>query len=624
MRPRSLRGAAFVLALALSADGAARPASPAAVRELVEAGRVDDALAMTRRLLVDSSHDESLRIVALHLAKQGSTLQALALIDETRSADAERRATDDLLFLLCCSLERKAAAAAVGALPSSSLRSRARLRATRTALAVGDLAWARSSADTIEDEPERNAARMDIALDLVRVEALSEALILVDSLTDPRARLEAAGFMAARRPGEGARKPGELAALALRARTRELREVLLAGEVASLVEAGRVAEARETALALELGGPRDAALVEVACALDRAGETVPAEELALRLEDPERRDGVLLALVEARLQAREPELAAAAAARIEGEGKQLVARQMLGAPAPPVRPTPLEATELDVSLAPALLTLGHCHDHQLPPTRLVAQLASGKVTRMLDVPSSSDAEIAIGGGRLVVAPLQRIDGAGRPSASTSLAGWIDWNGAQLLNVCPLPSRGEAIALAPDGKTLATLGPSIANEPGRDLVLVDMETCDTRALTGSRALDDGTARLSWHPAGGTLLFDAIDGRIKSVDVRSRDVTTVKAQGQGPSWSPSGERLALHDGNGNVIVETLATGARTELRTQGLVRGALHWSPDGRQLACTVLDDQRGAPARSCVAFDVQSHRITDRFPSPACDCGPWLH
>lgn len=132
-------------------------------------------------------------------------------------------------------------------------------------------------------------------------------------------------------------------------------------------------------------------------------------------------------------------------------------------------------------------------------------------------------------------------------------------------------------------------------------------------------------------GQTVTFDAADEWIKSVNLSTGEVTKL-LEGHAPAWSPDGRRLAYRQGR-SLFVYEVATKTSRKLYTRYFwqpdfithLRGALHWSPDGRYLAVNVWSYSL-FPLRpeleECVVIETETGKASSVGEDSAW-CGPWL-
>ena len=122
--------------------------------------------------------------------------------------------------------------------------------------------------------------------------------------------------------------------------------------------------------------------------------------------------------------------------------------------------------------------------------------------------------------------------------------------------------------------------------------------------GSMDLATGNATLIYYPAGGAVrgnrpTFDPTGTRIVYIGGSYSTVEQIKLDGTGhkvlvsannlldyPSFSPDGKRVAYEkgppNGNSEIWVKTLATGANKQLTFNGATDRHASWSPDGTRL------------------------------------------
>jgi Tol biopolymer transport system component len=177
--------------------------------------------------------------------------------------------------------------------------------------------------------------------------------------------------------------------------------------------------------------------------------------------------------------------------------------------------------------------------------------------------------------------------------------------------------------APAG-TPSVTPPAHLHQPG-DIVLSNGELIDptTGRSTGSLPIPDATD-MSWSPDGSSLVYAAPDGVFVLV-VDTHDTRQLVPCGSGRhvctvAWSPTGDEIAVaHD----EVVEVVSVdgGRETPVRSfpRGLVRDP-SWSPDGEQLAFTVIGPSQTQRALYTVARDGSDlTRIVEGTPDTI---GPW--
>ena len=177
------------------------------------------------------------------------------------------------------------------------------------------------------------------------------------------------------------------------------------------------------------------------------------------------------------------------------------------------------------------------------------------------------------------------------------------------SLAPGIGRIWAIALAPDGKTLALGGERADSAP----VLVDAATGTlTRRMTGGH--DDGFGTLAFDPEGKRVLTAGNDGRAivwdartgaKQLELRHPEVNDTAA-----AWSPDGTMVATAGGGGKVVLWRVADRAQVlTLAADPEWVSSVAFSPDGALLATS------GSGERFTTLWDVASGRTVGRLRHP---------
>lgn len=225
----------------------------------------------------------------------------------------------------------------------------------------------------------------------------------------------------------------------------------------------------------------------------------------------------------------------------------------------------------------------------------------------------------------------------KPSAGT-LARILDQNSIEKIHT----TFGPSIALAPSGNQIAFLSFGAVRPVSKDFkhreVTVNLEDGARTITTQNVWLYDlmshrstllakeeaiGATSLSWAPSGQTLTFDSIDGFIKSVDIKTHDVSKA-ARGRMPAWSPDGKQLAYVEDKTLVIKDVMNGLTRTIYKRwfwQSDFAEHLSWSPDGRYLAFNVYAGMAGYEY-DCLVTEISSARSFSVHTS-SYFCGPWV-
>lgn len=163
------------------------------------------------------------------------------------------------------------------------------------------------------------------------------------------------------------------------------------------------------------------------------------------------------------------------------------------------------------------------------------------------------------------------------------------------------------ALSPDGK-------SAVFKALNDLWLVPIDGGPARKLTDDRAYEVDPA---WSPDGKSIAFAsdrAGQTHLFVMDIASglaRQVTDGEGAQTSPAWSPAGDRLAYQTETGETRLLDLSTGQTKPLLGALETPGRPSWSPDGRTLVVTAVNQRRNR----ILAVDVESGRQTWRDPAP---------
>jgi hypothetical protein len=154
---------------------------------------------------------------------------------------------------------------------------------------------------------------------------------------------------------------------------------------------------------------------------------------------------------------------------------------------------------------------------------------------------------------------------------------------------------------------AATPPAYLHQPG-DIALSSGELIDptTGRSTGSLPIRDATD-ISWSPDGSSLVYAAPDGVFVLV-VDTHDTRQLVPCGSDRhactvAWSPTGDEIAVaHD----EVVEVVSVDGGRETPVRSIPRGDLvrdpSWSPDGEQLAFTVIGPSGTPRALYTVARD----------------------
>ncbi len=164
------------------------------------------------------------------------------------------------------------------------------------------------------------------------------------------------------------------------------------------------------------------------------------------------------------------------------------------------------------------------------------------------------------------------------------------------------------AISPDGRELAFVFTPRDDLKRSELRVADLETGETRALTGTPAMQDRAP--AWSPDGSTLAYVSerpgwyelhLVGRDGSGD---RQLTSDAADFSEHRWHPDGTRLVAVRGRRNRfdLVTVDAGSGAVELVATGGAWGAPHWTADGGILA--TYEDHAAPPELRLVTGETQ--------------------
>jgi len=245
-----------------------------------------------------------------------------------------------------------------------------------------------------------------------------------------------------------------------------------------------------------------------------------------------------------------------------------------------------------------------------------------------------------------------LDGVTAVSAGENgMLGLMGWNfeskSAAAFFLYPSDGRVERIAPGDDSYTMAitpgnrsivflSISPGSPAGSAEDMskVRMDIVVYDLSKRQGVRFAHGEASfatQVSLTPDGQSVTFDAVDGWIKSVNLLTGEVTKLM-EGHAPAWSPDGRRLAYRQGR-SLFVHEVATKTSKKLYTRYFwqpdfithLRGALHWSPDGRYLTVNVWSYSLfpfRPELQECVVIDAETGTASP-VGGNSVWCGPWL-
>jgi Tol biopolymer transport system component len=203
----------------------------------------------------------------------------------------------------------------------------------------------------------------------------------------------------------------------------------------------------------------------------------------------------------------------------------------------------------------------------------------------------------------VTAALAAACGSGGPHAAPAgglILFWSDspwpslrsvWpDGSHLQRVYRTRQNAKRPSLSPDRSRIAFDG----TPPGLPAMSDFRVQVVRRDGTGRRTLTKPplwTLDAQWSPDGKLLAFTRMsahgDGSDATVWVARPDGTGLRrvAEGQSARWSPDGNRLALSDRGGDVVVVNADGSAPVRLTASRALEQPAAWSPDGKRIAFT---------------------------------------
>jgi len=216
---------------------------------------------------------------------------------------------------------------------------------------------------------------------------------------------------------------------------------------------------------------------------------------------------------------------------------------------------------------------------------------TGELILFAAAPSPNGERIAL----LAAEPPSKVFGVGQLYLMNA-----DGSARERIPACPREGcHGTSLSWSPDGRTLLFSGLA----PG--IHAVDLETCETRRLTG------GTDEYAvWSPDGRRIAFARSEyrpyenaqiwvGNANGTDARQVTSSAVAHVATTPSWSPNGARIAYESFGGPDVqggISLVTAGGSAVRQLSACVSRGCHesptfpvWSPNGSSIAVLLLDN-----------------------------------
>lgn len=174
---------------------------------------------------------------------------------------------------------------------------------------------------------------------------------------------------------------------------------------------------------------------------------------------------------------------------------------------------------------------------------------------------------------------------------------IDTNGKNLRNLTNHPALDTWATWAPDGRSFAF----VSNRDGNsEIYIKKFNVAQPRRLTNH---PESNANPAWSPDGNWIAFVSIgkeERHIYKIDINGKNLQKLTDQGDNLSlaWSPDGQSIAFESiRNGHFGIYVMDADGKNprqiiDRRHGGGSPRSPAWSPDGKQIACTVANDGVG--------------------------------
>lgn len=184
----------------------------------------------------------------------------------------------------------------------------------------------------------------------------------------------------------------------------------------------------------------------------------------------------------------------------------------------------------------------------------------------------------------------------------------------LRQITDSPWRDQNVSYSPDGKWLSY----VSDRSGREEVYVSAVdgAGEPQKLSDIDALKSG---LSWSPDSTQLAYTASDGKLRTVNVASKETKEITTSRYGnvgrPAWSPDGKWLAYSKPDVSRVTDIYLSpsdgGEEKKVTFESFSEGSPRFSPDGRKLFFTRNDStsfSQAAGLPSIQLFSVTLERL----------------